>query len=730
MGETMQRRVFLGLVLGTGAGLAIGCGSEPKPEPKLPETKTEAKTEPKPQASAPPPKEPFAPDQWVRVAPDGSLTVVVDKAEMGQGTETGIAMLVAEELEIPFDRVHAEFAPADTPKYKNKLFGMQATGGSSSITGDYEPLRKAGAAARIMLIGAGAERLGVPAAECHAEKGEVVHGASGRRVPYKDLIEAAAKQPVPQNPELKPWDKLTLVGTRPVRLDAKAKGQGTAVFGIDVKLPDLLTAVVVRSPMVDGGKAKSFDPAPAMAVRGVKKVVELPSGIAVVGEHFWAAKKGAEALKVEWDEGPAAKLSSDKAMEEAKELVKKPGAVAEKKGDFDKAFKAAKKKVEVVYELPFQAHAPMEPLSCTAYVRGDGVDVWVATQAAGLVQMTAAKVAGVKPEDVKVHSTYLGGGFGRRFEMDYVVEAVLCAKQVGAPVKVQWTREDDMHHDFYRPQTYNLVRAGLDDKGAPAAVSYRVVSASIATRLFPQNIKNGVDHSAVEGLAEGPYAFSNLLVDYHMQNGIPVGFWRSVGHSTNAFVQESLLDELAALAKQDPYQYRRKLLTENPRLLGVLDLVADKSGWGKPLPAGKGRGIAAHASFRTFVAHVVEVTVDNGKLKVDRVVSAIDAGAIVHPGMVEQQVEGSIVFALTAALKSSIKIENGRVKQSNFHNFKLLQIDETPAIEVYVVPSKEKSGGVGEPATPPVAPALANAIFAATGKRLRRLPITEKDLKA
>jgi len=716
----MKRRIFLGIVASAGAGLALGCGETPvvgPQTPTVPEKKDEPKAEP---AKTEGPKEPFVPDQYIRIAPDGAVTVVIDKAEMGQGVETSLAMLVAEELEVPLETIKTVWAPLDPPRYKNKVFGMQATGGSTSIRGDYYPLRKTAAAARMMLIGAAAEKLAVPAAELQAEKGAVVHGKSGKRVAYGEIVDLAAKQAVPQEPKLKAKSEFDVIGTRPVRLDSAAKGTGQATFGIDVKIPGMLVAVVVRSP-VSGGKVAKFDATKAKAVAGVRHVVQIPSGIAVAGDHFWAAKNGAAALDITWDEGPNANLSTEKIFADAKALLKKPGLPAVTKGDAPAAIKKAKKKLDVAYELPFQSHAPMEPPSATAHVKGDSVEVWAATQSLEWAQGAITAASGIDKSKTTIHQTYLGGGFGRRGEVDYIAEAVQISKAINAPVKLIWTREDDIRHDFYRPLSYNTVQAALGDDGYPVAVHHHVVSGSIAGRLFPQMMRNGIDHSAIEGLAE-QYNFPNAKVEWHRHDVIPVGFWRSVGHSTNAFVEESLMDELAALAKIDPVEYRKKLAAE-PRLRKVIEVAAEKAGWGKPLEKGKGRGIAAHVSFGSYVAQVAEITVDKGQLKVDRVVCAVDCGEIVHPGIIEAQMEGGIIYGLTAAIKSSIQLEKGRVKQSNLHNFKFLALDEAPKIEVHIIPSEEKPGGTGEPGTPPIAPAIANAIFAATGKRLRKMPL-------
>lgn len=730
MSAAVGRRLFLQAGLSAAAGLVIGCQMEP---PKPPPGGAATVPAPElPQASAA--TAPFTPNAWVRVAPNGAVTIVVDKSEMGQGVETALTMLIAEELEADWSKVQIEFAPAD-PVYANKAIGMQVTGGSTSVRAGWEPLQKAGAAARMMLIAAAAKGWGVDASSCRAEKGEVIHAASGRRAGYGALVAQAAAVPVPQDPPLKPASERHLIGTRPARLDSGDKAAGRTEFGIDVRRPGMLTAVVVRSP-VFGGKLASVDDAKAKQVKGVRQVLTIASGVAVVAEHFWAARTGAEALSIQWDEGPNAGVSSEGLMKAAAAIAKKPGKVAEAKGDAEKGLREAAKKIEAVYELPYQAHAPIEPSSCTAEIGKDGCDVWVSTQAQAFVQRVAAKISGLPPEQVRVHTMYLGGGFGRRAETDFVAEAVELAKATGAPIKVVWSREDDIRRDFYRPASYNTLRAGIGKDGAPVAWSHRIVSPSIMTRIFPQLVKNGVDHSSVEGATELPYAIPSVLVEYHLHDtGIPVGFWRSVGHSQNAYIVECFLDELAALAKQDPYEYRRKLMAGAPRLKAALELAATKAGWGAPLAPGaagarRGRGIAAHASYGSFVAQVAEVTVANdGAVKVDRVVAAVDCGSVVHPGIVEAQIEGAIAFGLTAALRSEITIERGRVRQANFHNFKLLRLDEMPVVEVHIVPSSEHPGGIGEPGTPPIAPAVVNAIFAATGKRIRRLPVRAAELK-
>lgn len=731
MSNRTSRRFFLQVTAATGAGLVIGCHVPPAEEPRVGSGDT-AKPPATDTPKAGPPADPFAPNAWVRVAPDGWVTVIIDKAEMGQGVETSLSMLVAEELEADWSKVRTEFAPVDPVKYVNPVFGMQATGGSTSVQGSYKPLRAAGAAARMMLVSAAARTWSVDESTCRAEKGEVIHTPTGRKLGYGALVAEAAKSKLPEKPELKDPSAFRLIGKKPPRLDGPAKAMGRAQFGLDVRQPNMLTAVIVRSPAF-GGTLKSFDAAKAQAVKGVRKVFRISNGVAVVAEGYWPARKGAEALTVEWDIGKNADKSSETLTRDAVALAKKPGKVAQKAGDAEKALKAAAKKIEAVYEMPYQAHAPMEPQNCTALVRDDGCEVWAPTQFPAGVRMVAAKLTGLDAAKINVHTTFLGGGFGRRFEQDFVAEAVEVAKEMkGVPVKVAWSREDDIRHDFYRPASYNVLRAGIGKDNTPVAWTHRIVSPSVFSRVFPTQMKDGIDHAAVEGAIDLPYGTPNVLVDYQMHDtGIPVGFWRSVGHSLNAFITESFFDEVAALGKQDPYELRKKLMTSSPRLLGALELAATKAGWGKPLGAGVGRGIAAHASFGSFVAQVAEVTVDeaSGAVKVNRVVCAIDCGAVVNPDILEAQVEGSIVYGLSAALKGQITIEKGGVKQANFHNFRILKIDEMPVVEVHIVPSKEPSTGAGEPATAPIAAAVGNAIFAVTGKRIRSLPIKPADLK-
>jgi len=666
---------------------------------------------------------PFAPNAWLRIGEDESVLVIVDRSEMGQGVTTALPMLLAEELEADWSRIRIEFAPADKA-YTNPMFGMQGTGGSTSVRAAYTPLRKAGAAARELLVAAAAQTWGVEKAECRAERGAVVHARSKRRLTYGKLVTKAATLGAPPDVPLKDPKDWKILGTRVRRLDTPPKVDGSAQFGIDVKVPGMLVAVVARSP-VFGGKVTSFDAAKAKAVPGVRQVVQISSGVAVVADGYWPAKKGRDALAITWDEGPTASVSSATIAQLFGQRAEQAGAVARHAGDPDGTLGSAPAKVDAVYNLPFLAHATMEPMNCTAHVRADGVDIWAPTQFQTGAQGFGAKIGGVTPDKVKVHTTYLGGGFGRRFELDFIQEALETSKAVGAPVKVIWSREDDIRNAQYRPANHHRMRAGLDANGQPVAWTHRIVAPSIMARVFPDTVKNGLDEEAVEGGVGMPYAIPNVHVDYLLTDtGIPVGFWRSVNNSYNAFAVESFIDEVAHAAKKDPYEYRRDLLGKAPRHLGALNLAASKAGWGTAPPAGRARGIAVYKSFESYVAEVAEVSVaSDGAVKVHRVVCAVDCGPVVNPSIVEAQMESAIVYGLTAALYGEIAIEGGRVKQSNFHDYQMLRLAEMPKVEVYIVPSTDAQGGVGEPGTPPIAPAVANAIFAATGKRIRKLPI-------
>ncbi|HET8924330.1 MAG TPA: xanthine dehydrogenase family protein molybdopterin-binding subunit [Candidatus Acidoferrum sp.] len=709
---TLHRREFLKKSAAGGTALVIGF--------YLP-SKLEA-------LAAAPPSEPVSLNAWVRIAPDDNVTILIDKSEMGQGVVTSLSMLLAEELELDWKKVKAEFAPA-APQYFNPLFGLQGTGGSTSVRASWGPLAKAGAAAREMLIAAAAKQWYVEPSACHAENGAVVHNATGKRLSYGSLAEEAARLPVPANPALKDPKNYKFIGKPTKRLDTPEKINGKAGFGIDVRLPNIQHAVVARC-LIFGGKIKSFDATKAKSVRGVKQVVQISSGIAVVADNTWSAMEGRRALQIEWDEGPNAAVSSESIRKLYLERAEQPGAIARKDGDVETALAGTAKKVEAVYEVPFLAHATMEPMNCAADVRADGCDIYGPTQFQTFVQMTGAKITGLKPEQVRVHTTYLGGGFGRRAEQDFIAEAVEVSKAVAAPVQVTWSREDDVQHDFYRPAVYCKLVAGLDSNGWPVAWKSRIVSPSIMSRFFPGSVKNGIDDSSVEGQANSKYAISNFLVEYVLtETGVPVGFWRSVGNSQNGFITECFIEELAKAAGKDPFEFRRKLLANAPRHLGVLELAASKAGWGQSLPAGRTRGIAVVESFGSYVAEVAEVSFNKSSgVKVHRVVCAVDCGRYVNPETVAAQMEGGIVYGLTAALKGKITIAKGRVQQSNFHDYEMLRLNEMPKVEVHIVPSNEAPGGCGEPGTPPIAPAVCNAIFAATGKPIRRLPIRVEDL--
>jgi isoquinoline 1-oxidoreductase beta subunit len=675
----------------------------------------------------------FAPNAFVRVGSDESVTVVVNHSEMGQGIYTGLAMIVAEELDANWSNVRVEPAPVD-PAYNHTLFGMQLTGGSTSTWTEWERLRKAGAAARAMLIAAAAQLWKTDPAACGAENGQVIHVASGRRASYGRLADKASLLEPPQNVALKDPKDFKLIGKATKRLDTPDKSNGKAIFGLDVDVPGMLVAVVARPP-VFGGTLKSFNAAKTKAVPGVRHVVEIERGVAVVADGFWPAKRGREALEIVWEDGPLASLDSRTQGTQYAELSQRPGVRARTEGDVTNALGIAAKKLEAVYELPYLAHATMEPLNCVADVRADGCDVWTGTQCQTVDRDAAAKDAGLKPEQVRLHTPLLGGGFGRRAALDshFVREAVQISKALKAPVKVIWTREDDIRGGYYRPRAYHQVSAGLDADGNLVAWQQRIVCQSfIAGTPFAAVImKEGLDETAVEGAKDIPYEIPNLLVDWQpAPGGVPTLWWRSVGHSHTAFVVESFLDELAHAAGQDPYAYRRRLLAKHPRYTRVLALAAEKAGWGSPLPQGRGRGLAVHESFESFVAHVAEVSVSKeGQIRVHRVVCAIDCGPVVNPDAVRAQMEGGIAFGLTAALYGEITFEKGRVKQRNFHDYPMLRMHEMPEVEVHIVPGTEKMGGVGEPGVPPVAPAVANAVFALTGKRIRRLPIRPADLR-
>ena len=672
----------------------------------------------------------FAPNAFIHIGADDMVTIVVNKSEMGQGVYTSLPMLIAEELEVDWSKIRIEPAPVD-PAYNHPEWGIQGTGGSTSVWSEWERLRKAGATARAMLVKAAGDIWKVDPASCRAEKGFVIHNPTRRKISYGRLVEKASQMEPPKDVPLKEPKDFKILGKPRRRIDTPEKTNGKAIFGIDAKIPGVLTAVIARSP-VFGGKVKTLNADKARTVPGVKEVVQIDSGVAVIADGFWSAHQGRDALEIVWDEGPLAALSTSGMREQYMNLAKTPGAIARKEGNPEPVLSKAARQLKADYEVPYLAHACMEPLNCLVDLRPDSCEIWTGTQFQTVDRNTAASVVGLKPEQVKIHTTFLGGGFGRRANphSDFVTEAAQVAKAVKKPVKVIWTREDDMKGGYYRPMWYDRIAAGLDEKGNLSAWQHTIVGQSILSGT-PFDPKADVDPASVEGAKEIPYEIPNILVDLHTPKiGVPVQWWRSVGHSHTAFVVESFIDEAAHEAGKDPYEFRAKLLVNHPRHFGVLKLAAEKAGWGRPLPKGGGRGIAQHESFGSFVAQVAEVSVSaEGKIRVHKVVCAIDCGRIVNPDTIKAQMESGIVFGLSAALYGRITFQNGRVEQSNFHDYPLLRLNEMPHVEVHIVSSREKSGGVGEPGVPPIAPAVANAIFAATGKRIRHLPIRSEELK-
>ncbi len=668
--------------------------------------------------------EPFAPNAFIRITPDDAIKLIINKSEMGQGVYTSLPMLIAEELDANWEKVQVEAAPA-TPEYTDPNYGMQVTGGSSSVRSSWQPFRQAGASAKALLVEAAAKKWGVDKSSLRTEDGHVIYG--DKRASYGALATAAAALPVPENVALKDPKDFKLIGTNVKRIEGESKVTGQAQFSMDVKLPDMLTAVVAHPP-VCGGKVKSFNADKATAVPGVVKVKQIGSGVAVLAKDFWTARTARDEIEIEWDEGENAALSTEALRKEYLELAERPGNVAEDEGDAEATLSSAAKTVEGVYEVPFLAHAPMEPLNATAHVQADRCDIWAGTQAQSIDQMVAAGITGLSPAQVHIHTTLLGGGFGRRanFTSDFVSDAVQVAHGEGVPVKTIWTREDDIQCGYYRPMFVHKVKAGVDADGMPIAWHQRLVGESIAegTMMEQAVMQNGVDMMSVEGAAHMPYAIPNRHVEVHnAKKRLSVLWWRSVGHTHTGFVNESFLDEVAHAGGKDPFELRRELLKDQPRHRHVLELAAEKAGWGTPLPEGRARGIAMRKSFESFVAEVADVSVDGGRVRVHKVVCAVDCGIAINPWNVEAQMESAIIFGLTAALHGELTLENGRVQQSNFHDYPVLRMDETPEIEVHIVKSSEPPTGAGEPGVPPIAPAVANALFALTGKRIRKLPI-------
>lgn len=676
------------------------------------------------------------PNAFIRIAPDDTVTVIVKHLDKGQGIATGLSTIVAEELDADWAQMRAEFAPANAALYNNLLFGpIQGTGGSSSIANSWTQLRLAGAAAREMLVAAAAAEWQVPAAEIAVERGRLSHGAKTAR--FGELAAKAATLPVPQNPSLKDPKNFRLIGSTAVkRLDTPAKITGQEIYAMDVKRPNMVYAMLARPPKF-GGTVKSFDASAAKAMSGVVDVVQVPMGVAVIGQTTWAAKQGRDALKIEWDFAHAETRSTPEIVADYRRAANEAGLPARVEGDAAAALASAAKVVEAEFEFPYLAHAPMEPLNCVVELSPGACEIWAGSQFQTVEQASAAGVLGLKPEQVKINTLYAGGSFGRRATptADYIVEAVTIAKTWGGnrPVHLLWTREDDIKGGYYRPMIYHKVRAGLDKDGAIVAWDHHIVAQQImeGTFLAAFAVRNGVDSTTAEGVTDMPYAVANVSIAVHpMHAPVPVLWWRSVGHTHTAQVVEVMIDDLAHAAGKDPVEFRLAMLEKHPRHAAVLKLAAEKAGWGKTMAKGRGLGIAVHESFKTFVAEAAEVAVaDDGSFKVEKVVCAVDSGIAVNPDVVVAQMEGGTGYALGAALRDKITLRDGEVEQSNFNDYEPLRIDEMPAVEVHIIPSAEAPTGVGEPGVPALAPAVSNAVFAATGKRLRSLPFSDTPLR-
>lgn len=675
----------------------------------------------------------FAPNGFIRINPTGAVTLVMPMVELGQGVYTSLSMLLAEELEVALDQIQLQHAPPNHALYANAIIGIQNTGGSASVRAFWTPLRQAGAVGRHLLVAAAAKRWGVDPATCRAKNGTVFDAFGAKRLGYGALAEAAAKLPVPAAASVKLKDPkdFTLIGTRAKRVDSPIKVDGRALYGIDARLPGMKIAAVAISPVL-GGKAKAVDEKAALAVKGVRQVVNIGEAIAVVADHTGAAKKGLEAAAITWDDGPNNHISNAIIVGQLEAESKKPGAIARNDGDVERAFAAAAQRLDAIYQVPFLAHAAMEPMNCTVHLRKDRCDIWVGTQAPTITQSQVAELTGLPTDAIKVHNHLIGGGFGRRLEPDGTILAVKIARHVDGPVKVIWSREEDIQHDMYRPYYLDRLSAGLDAAGKPIAWTHRIAGSSVMARYYPPYVRNGLDPDAVEGAVEPPYALPNIQVDYVRVEppGVRTSWWRGVGPTHNIFVIESFIDELAHAAKQDPVAYRQGLLGHNPRALAVLSLAAEKAAWGSPLPARHGRGVSVQFAFGSYVSQVAEVELAaDGSIKVKRIVCALDCGLHVNPDTIEAQIQGGTLFGLTAALHGSITFKEGRVEQSNFDTYRPMRIDEVPVVETHLIRSAEAPGGVGEAPTAVVGAAVNNAIFAASGKRLRTLPFDTNLLK-
>ena len=672
----------------------------------------------------------FTPNAFLRIGNDNSVTVLLGHSEMGQGIWTGLTLLIAEELDADWSKIRVEHSPASAKDYGLAGFGgMQITGGSTSTWMEFDRYRQAGAAARLMMIEAAAKRFNVAPSQIRTESGVVIAG--DQRASYGELADDAGKLPVPDPAliKLKDAKDWKFIGKSTKRLDTPEKITGRAKFGMDVQFDGLMTAMVARSP-VFGGSVKSFEGAGALAIPGVHKVLQVPTGVAVIADHYWAAKLGRDALTVEWDLGPNTGLDSQKLLESFRKLAATPGLPASQAGDTQAALAKASKTLDVEYSVPYLAHAPMEPLNCTVKITQDKCEIWTGTQFQTLDQMIAGKITGLKPEQVEIHTEFLGGGFGRRANptSDFVAEAVQVAKAAGGPVKTVWAREDDIRGGYYRSAFLHQARIGLGADGLPLAWKHVMVGQSImaGTSLEAAMVKDGIDKTSVEGVVDSPYleGLANHQVELHSpQTGIKVLWLRSVGHSHTAFVMESLIDELATAAGKDPVEYRRTLLKDHPRHLGVLNLAVEKANWKAPLHQGHALGVAVHESFGSYVAQVAEVSQDNLAIRVHRVVCAVDCGIAVNPQSIAAQMESCITFGLGFTLHSKLTFKDGQVVQSNYHDYQVLRLNEMPVVEVHIVPSSDKPGGIGEAGVPPTAPAVANAVFALTGQRLRELPL-------